>query len=38
MRIDGVLVESMLAAYNASMKGSVEDAVAAVKALKQEKQ
>jgi uncharacterized protein YjbI with pentapeptide repeats len=38
MRIDGVLVESMLAAYNALMKGSVEDAVAAVKALKQEKQ
>jgi hypothetical protein len=33
-----VLVESMLAAYNALMTGSVDDAVAAVRALKQEKQ
>ena len=37
MRVDGVLVEHMISAYNALMKGSVEDAVSAVKALKQEK-
>ena len=36
MRIDGVLVEHMIAAYNALAKGSAEEAVAAVRALKQE--
>ena len=35
-RIDGILIDHMIAAYNALAKGNAEDAIAALKTLKQE--
>jgi hypothetical protein len=35
-RIDGVLIDHMIAAYNALAKGDAEEAIAALKTLKQE--